>query len=997
MFISFNTFSQTPVFKNYSVKDGLPSSETYRVHQDSKGYIWVVGDMGVSRFDGYKFQNYTTKDGLPENTILGLYEDYKHRIWFWSLSGQLAYFENEKIHPLTKVNQEIKTKFKGGIINSIALDKNDTLHLGVFHIRGIFKVFFDGKKQLFNVDTLAERGIYIKEINGYKNEVIITENIEVSPPTHALKSIKNIYLCAKNGRIQKLNGNLKYTNPNRKCIQLKNGNILISTGKEILEINKNKELVKKIHFEQSVIYLKEDKNGNIWIGVYKQGVFLIEGGDYSKIPINYLNGNSVSGVNIDTEGGFWLSTLENGIYYCPNTAFLHYCEQEGLKDQNINTISVDETGKIWIGTSKGVYSSIYRNKVKNYSFPLFNEIDCYVNTVICDKKKWVWLGGIGVYLFQNDRLLSSITYGRNQKLYATCLINSRFDEKKWTGGYCSLSEINGGRATSYKCNFRVNTLCEGEKGSLFVGGLDGLWSFKNKKFIYLGNQHPLLKKRINDLKYSNNTIWIGTKGEGLVIKQGKNIYQISETHGLTSDFCKSVFVDEDGIVWVGTNRGLSRISFKKKDNFTQYKIYNFTTANGLISNEINQVIVKGSKVYVATNKGVTIFDKNNVRINQNSPPIYITKLAINNHLFLLKDNYSLSYDQNTFQISFVGLGYKNAGNVEYKYRLQGLDTNWHYTKYTRIDFTTLPYGGYTFEVSAKNNDGFWSSQPAIIHFSIFPPFWHTWWFRLLAGSILLSGIFLFIRYRVRLIEKREQEKTALYKKAAEQEKEKSALFQKASEMEMKFLSAQMNPHFTFNAMNSIQHFMLDHEPEKAQHYLAKYAKLIRRVLENNMENFVPLDDELDMLEIYMEIESMRFSTPFEFEITVCEELEEKEYQIPPMILQPYVENAIWHGIFHKQEGTGKITLSFSLENDRIKCIIEDNGVGRKKAKEMNSKKKDHRSVGMLITQERLQHLQADSDIDIRTKISDIVNEHGLVCGTRVEVCLPLNIHPTVQK
>lgn len=266
--VPFNTFSQTPLFKNYSVKDGLPSSETYRVHQDSRGYIWVVGDMGVSRFDGYKFQNYTTKDGLPENTILGLYEDYKHRIWFWSLSGQLAYFENEKIHPLMKVNQEIKTKFKGGIINSIALDKNDTLHLGVFHIRGIYKVFYDGKNESLVIDTKTQRGTYIKEINNSKKEVLITENIESHSTNLKFYKFRKINTLGSNEKTLS-------SNPNRKCIRLKNGNILLSLDKDVWEITPKGKMILRKHFDQAVLYLKEESDGTMWIGVYKKGVYSV--------------------------------------------------------------------------------------------------------------------------------------------------------------------------------------------------------------------------------------------------------------------------------------------------------------------------------------------------------------------------------------------------------------------------------------------------------------------------------------------------------------------------------------------------------------------------------------------------------------------------------------------------------------------------------------------------------------------------------------------------
>lgn len=998
LFLTLKSFSQTPILKNYSIKDGLPSSETYRVHKDYKGYIWIVSDMGVSRFDGYKFQNYTSKDGLPNNTVLGIYEDYQNRIWFWTLSGELAYFKNEKIHPLKSINIQLKKHISKGIINSISIDKNDTIHIGTFNVKGLFKVAFNMNKSRIIIDTTSKNGIYIDQIKTKKREATISLNSKTGLGSAAGENNRiPIYLRGNIGLNHTvfLNHHQYFSNPNQKCIRLNNGTILFTCDNLIYAINKQNQLSLLKKVQGRIIYLKEDPKGNVWVGTWDYGALFFPKGDLSLEPTVFLSGNSVSSIDEDQEGGLWFSTLENGIFYLSNQQFSHYSLRNGLKDEKINAVDIDLNGIIWTGSLKGHYTSIRNNSIHNFRLPPEN-IEPIIYQIHCDNNGVVYIGGSAFYSVNSNKTLKNIC-AEDGIFLSTSFCKSKYDNTVWSGSYGRIIKIKNGKATSTNTGFRINSICEGKKDEIFIGEINGLWSFKNRQLIYLGNNHSLLNNRIDDIKYHKQILFLATKGKGLVIKEGERIYQISEKNGLSSDNCKSVCIDDEGIVWVGTNKGLSRIIFKTKGNYSEYNLYNFTTVNGLISNEINQVVVKGNKVYVATNKGVTIFDKNSVKINQTAPPIYITKLLVNNRILPLKKKYNLTYNQNTFQISFIGLNYQSAGNVEYKYRIMGIDTNWHYTKYTRLDFTTLPHGDYTFEIYAKNNDGFWSRKPAILDISIEPPIWQTWRFRIFFGLILFFSIFFFARYRIQLLVKREREKTALYKKAAEQEKEKSELLQKASEMEMKFLSAQMNPHFTFNAMNSIQHFMLDHEPEKAQHYLAQYAKLIRRVLENNMEKFVPLDDELDMLEIYMEIESMRFSTPFEFEINVCKELEEKEYQIPPMILQPYVENAIWHGIFHKKEGVGKLTLSFSLEEDRMKCVIEDNGIGRKKAKEFNSSKKEHRSVGMLITQERLKHLQSDSDLDVHTKILDIVNENGEVCGTKVEVCLPLNSHPSVQK
>ena len=308
----------------------------------------------------------------------------------------------------------------------------------------------------------------------------------------------------------------------------------------------------------------------------------------------------------------------------------------------------------------------------------------------------------------------------------------------------------------------------------------------------------------------------------------------------------------------------------------------------------------------------------------------------------------------------------------------------------------MPYGAYRFEVLAKNSNGYWSKNTAHVSFIIATPFWYTWWFQLVVVSIVIAFVFLFIRYRIQLVEKRAQEKMRQYKKIAADEKEKLELYQKASDMEMRFLSSQMNPHFTFNAMNSIQKFILNKEPLAAQRYLAQYSKLIRRVLENNMKKFVALEQEIEMLELYLEIESTRFEKKFDFEIVFSVEFEDKEYEIPPMIIQPYVENAIWHGLANKENDIGKITLKFSLENECIKCVIEDNGIGREKAGKLKIKK-EHTSVGMLITSQRLLQLHSNDNLGVKNTIFDVIDSEGFVKGTKVEVYLPIYKEDEIRK
>ncbi len=206
-------------------------------------------------------------------------------------------------------------------------------------------------------------------------------------------------------------------------------------------------------------------------------------------------------------------------------------------------------------------------------------------------------------------------------------------------------------------------------------------------------------------------------------------------------------------------------------------------------------------------------------------------------------------------------------------------------------------------------------------------------------------------------------------------------------LEDRFLSSQMNPHFTFNAMNSIHHYIVYNDMEKAEKYLVKYSRLIRKVLENNMEKLVSVQDEIVMLSLYMDIEAMRFKQGFDYEIEFDSEFKPTQYMIPPMLIQPYIENAIFHGIIHKKLEKGTISVAFSIENDKIKISVEDNGIGRDQSKMKKSKSSDHKSLGMLITHQRIKH--ANSGEEVIPMIVDLKNDSHESCGTKVTLFLPI--------
>ncbi|MCW3077325.1 MAG: hypothetical protein JWO32_1934, partial [Bacteroidetes bacterium] len=323
-----------------------------------------------------------------------------------------------------------------------------------------------------------------------------------------------------------------------------------------------------------------------------------------------------------------------------------------------------------------------------------------------------------------------------------------------------------------------------------------------------------------------------------------------------------------------------------------------------------------------------------------------------------------------------GLSFRDKGDLTYRYKLEGLDTSWVFTKYTSIKYQALPPGKYKFIVSVSNHDKLYSESKNF-EIIIIPGWWQTVWFKAIVILMFIICMFFILRW--------------YFKKLRGREEEKNKFQHKISEAELKALRAQMNPHFIFNAIASVQYFISGNDPKSSQKYLSKFAKLIRYVVDNSKPETIPLKTEIEALTLYLELESLRFENKFEYEIKLEDHIDLNFTQIPSMLIQPFVENAIWHGLMHKKT-KGKIIISFYLKDNLLECTIHDDGVGRKKSKEMKTESalKNHKSIGMALTRERLEILNQIYNITLDYSVQDTINKNNEVTGTIVKIQIPLN-------
>ncbi|HEX3168758.1 MAG TPA: histidine kinase, partial [Chitinophagaceae bacterium] len=342
----------------------------------------------------------------------------------------------------------------------------------------------------------------------------------------------------------------------------------------------------------------------------------------------------------------------------------------------------------------------------------------------------------------------------------------------------------------------------------------------------------------------------------------------------------------------------------------------------------------------------------------------------------------LSYKQNFFSFEFAALNYDHPEKNKYEYQLINFDKKVVSNGTNRVfSYTNVPPGRYTLKVTASNNDDQWNKAGFEMELIIIPPFWATWWFKTIVVLVLVGSVLLFFKLRENGIKREQVRQTAINKQIAE--------------IRMTALRGQMNPHFIFNSLNSIQHFITNRDKEEALNYLSKFSKLIRKILENSRENTVSISNELELLELYIQLEQLRFSNKFDYHIAIDEKIDLQNTEIPPLLIQPYIENAILHGLINKND-KGDLWLSLERNNGLLVCKIEDNGIGRARSQEIEQGKVSrHRSLGIKVTEERISGLFAllDYKMEVVTedlfKIKQAPEETAQPAGTRVTISIPV--------
>lgn len=961
-------YGQTPGWWNLTDEDGLPGMTVHEIVQDERGYIWMGTSNGLCKFDGRNFHVYADLD-LQDNEILKVNKDDQGRIWFLTLANELAYMEGDSMHKVDyrffDLSRTLNTFWLIGnrvLVSSFEIDKLD-----------LFYFAFNEEKVLQKISSMeltaapSHLNSKIVEVNGkaffvclrYVNDKFQIYLIELGDQKMTLQK-KIIEKGQTFIEWEALAGfpTILITNDTRLGV--------IEDGTFSFFPNIDVQYNILYHVENELAYVKSKKDGLLLVDLSDKPQVL-------QTQLGHIDANSMMK---DREGNFWIGTTGTGLLVAPSFDIKYFnTYTNGLPSNYIYTIYPHDSS-IYIGQSDGWLTEFKENvPQRSVHMPKYGVIRALT---INEQQQFVV--GMDLNLMSSEDPFDLSLGIQRVKLYSTKkIIDGRKTDFVLASGQGVWeldfeNVVNQSITPSHRLiNKRTYGICFDHLDRLWMGTTNGLYYREN------GNVHHFLlsdnteKVSITDLCFTaDSTIWVATDNQGLLKIKGDTLQeQITKADGLTSNNCTALFADEK-ILWVGTNRGLNAMSLDKEKVMATIDV-----KSGLPSNEVNVIYVKEENVWVGTPNGLAIFPKSIMKQQPPPPLIELSSITINGTEMPLQAEYELSYSENDLGLHYTGLAYQSKGKEQYQYRMLGIDTTWQTTGNRDISYYALAPGTYEFQVNAVTVKNISGETPAVVRFHISPAWWQRWWVQLIAALGVLTLVSLLIYWRQRSI--------------LQQERKENKLQEKMSQLKIQALQAQMNPHFIFNTLNAIQDLLLTNDNETALDSLSHFAKMIAFIFENSGKPAIRFSEEIRFLKHYLELERLRFEdqVAIDFYVDPSLEMEAEEILLPPLLLQPLIENAFKHGLHHRLDG-GKLSVRFEVnERTKMKCTIKDNGVGREQAaifsKNRFAQKRSKSSLQ--ITKERLNLFHQGQTKEEYLRISDLKDLKQTVTGTIVEVWL----------
>lgn len=977
---------------HYTPKDGLCGGTIYKMEQDFSGYLWILTGSGLCRYDGNEFQEMDSRQGINSQDLYYAYLDGQGRYWCWGFAPLLYYWAGNGFRYIdfSKYSRSNSLQIS---ITGVFRDKNGYIWAGLVDNKKHRTLVLSGDGHLKNT---------IEDINLYYTHVEKSGKI-VGIARDSIDSYHVVYLDIKNYTFlqdHKILTKLPYGD---RGFVYENDTIFGIGTYQSWYIALNDIAAGQQDLGYKLSFYTE-KNKQWWVSYWSKNSDRSSKRDGGVCEIDrfgldvvqkkcYLPHITTNSIFIDKENTTWIGTEGMGLYRLPASKIKKY-ELHEASDNVFTTIAeIPQSGKIWAANNQSMLFEIDPNRQRIDRIELPQAAKKAIANGI---KNIIPLRNGDVALqWHMDRL--EVFDEKKRRVSSSTKLLGRTALKRADSDNLIVATRNGlilellpphytQADTLLSLNQRVFSMAL-KNNTLWIGSELGLKSYDLNTCVQndYSKQHHSLILTMRDMLWVGDTLWITTNGGGVVAcdPNGRVVAQYNTQNSLlAADMCNALYYSPNlKCMWVATNKGVSRIYLNNKQQPPKpHTIQTISYLDGLIAPEVTDIIVDSQQqVWLTTKGGIVYFyyeDIVNDTIKPHINRLHLQTLGPNKPSNPTQKQYNLGYNQNYLIFEWEAVSLRSK--LLYYYKLSGWDKDWQTTDESVVRYSNLLPGDYTFTVYAQKQSNEQHSSELQINVHIGKPFWKRFDFIGSAILLLLFILVTLVKYRIKMAKKQGQ----------------------LAELGLMGLNNQMNAHFLFNALNAIQGLVLTKSEQKAADYISTFAQLMRQTLHHSRSGMVPIRSEIKMLENYLEIENLRLNGAFDYIFYIADTIVPEQTFIPPMFIQPYVENAIRWG-FHKIPHRGQLRISFEKQHDNVICTITDNGVGIAQTQKLRH------NMAILMTAEGLRqeqtNLAASGEINkdrmriirniynkkCQVSTNDILDENGNSCGTKVILTLPI--------
>lgn len=929
-------------YRTFDISEGMQTSTVYNLFTDSKGFIYMGTELGLTKFNGVEFTHFPQQNnrGLAVHNIT---EDASGTIWCMNFANQILYLDQDTLRVEEHLSEAIEGNLRDFIVadsglwvisderlhiyrdQTLTLVKTDTLRVGYFQ-----SIHYC--PELEHIITVDDLSICFFKHNGQLEKRIV----------HELRQVE--FTCDSSGYYYS-------DKSNPQSIITSEETILLTEDAETNYVNRIKKKAQSIHL------------------CTNRGLYVIDtaGGG---LTARMFENVRITDMTVDHEEGVWYSTIGRGVFYLPSPGISRLTSIT----RPPTALAKGQNGHIYIGSNKGeiIETDTDGNMLWQQSTNYATEIEFIYFDIAHNRL----LTSHGIFdpdlkTYTPERLGKSITTDDSgnfimRSFNRVLLFNQDLISEPNTRGLVNSSqfEFYNARPSFTLHNERsISALWSRIHQAYFIGSSSGLYKITpdgKQQLFYLSK--PLIATSIHET--SDGRMFIGTLQHGLLQYDGTGFQPVlnKETGAASNDFLKASWASDYAVFL--TPESIEYYRWKPAESYVRISSY-----YALARLNSTGLLALDSTIMLATSDGLLTVpipgDQTHEDLKIFKPRLYA------NERLLAESESSVTFSDRQVSFEVDLIDYRSMGDVMINYRLLGHSTEWsnQHASNRWVRFISLPPGSYQFEVFASSPGR--TSQVMSYAFTVHPPYWLSWWF---LGSISLFTAFLIIlgTWMVIRQQQRKQEQQQLLLRS-----------------QLTALRSQMNPHFLFNALNSIQGMIYSNKKTEASTTLRNFAQLMRRILEFSEKDDVTLDEELLLIESYLQIEAQRLDDNFNYEIKRDHPHEFNSYRIPTMIVQPFVENAVKHGLLHK-EGQRNLEVRTSCDDKNLVISIRDNGIGRQ-ASALKQKQRIGKSFATGAINARVELLNKVKRSSIQIDITDLYDAAGVPKGTLVNLTIPIHV------